>query len=137
VPTADLDHSLEDGHRCCMCDTLATLLIESLYRETYSYDIPGTVEKHSRHTGYCSKCFKLAYERFYKTTTIKWEIVDFDPRDKEVGELYVANLSFYIAAPIGHADSSGTIRTSIRDAWSDNRPYDTTTLHKKGGKAKR
>jgi hypothetical protein len=120
VSTADLDHSL-DGHRCCICDTLATLLVESLYRETYSYAIPGTVERHSRHTGYCSRCFKLAYERFYKTTTIKWEIVDFDPRDKEVGELYVANLSFYIAPTVGHVASSNIVRESIRDSWASSR----------------
>jgi hypothetical protein len=100
-------------YKCCICycQEPATLLVDCI-----------------RLTPYCSKHFKRAHGRFYKTTTVKWEVFDL------TGALYVGCLSSDVINPGGHAASSDTIRESVRTSWSDNRPADTKILRKRGGK---
>lgn len=113
-----MDKASLDGHVCTFshCQKTATLMVLMIV-----------------HTPFCSSCFKNSYERFYKTTTVKWEITDFDPKDEEAGSLYVEHLSFFIADTVRHSDSSDNIRQSVRTSWSDNRPANTKILRKKGG----
>lgn len=107
--------------KCGKCGMEASLAVECCNRVSF----------------YCSRCFLGKHARFFSITRIKWEIVDFNPRDEEAGKIYVDyGLTLAVIAPIGHTASSDNIRTSIRDSWSTNRPADTSALRKKGGKRK-
>lgn len=117
-----------DGDLCCFshCQDEASIIVYLV-----------------KYTAYCLKCFEMAYRRFYRDTDVKWQIIDYNSKErKEIESLYASHFSDYISDTTGQSNGSNLVRpnvrsstSSVRDAWQNNVPSNTKSW-RKGGKAK-
>lgn len=117
-----------------MCHGQGTISVESFTVKAFD----GT--EHVYIHNYCSEDFVKAYKMYYSITNVAWEIVDFDTKDDEAGELYVSCLKFAVIDTARHNNSSDMVCTngidntnSIRDAWSNTMASDTKLWKRRKG----